>query len=302
MKVKCIKNVYKFKQGDYLKSYILKMAGKRAQQTDPESKALYKLIMNSLYGTTIKDKFRYAKRHVVVEGEEKLIVQTTKDTFESIEELKDNRFIITHNKKRVVCDSPLFIGFSILDFSKDIVYKFFHNELKAHYGDNVELLYMDTDSYIIELKCPSLDDELRGFLNPYIDFSNFPTNHPLYSSSRKGELGLLKIETGEKKIKEFVCLRPKVYSLHVKGDEDIKPLKGLSYAAQKDISHIDYLTCLTNQVTTTKDMYNLRNVGGVMSLIKSNKVALRLLDDKRYWLDATKSLAYGHPRLSEEGR
>ena len=45
---------------------------------------------------------------------------------------------------------PFFIGFSILDMSKHIIYDFYYNVLKNTF-DNVELLGQDMDSLIVQL-------------------------------------------------------------------------------------------------------------------------------------------------------
>ena len=45
---------------------------------------------------------------------------------------------------------PFFIGFSILDMSKYIIYDFYYNMLEKTF-DNVELLGQDTDSLIVQL-------------------------------------------------------------------------------------------------------------------------------------------------------
>ena len=46
-----------------------------------------------------------------------------------------------------------------------------------------------------------------------MNLSNFPPGHDLYHNSRKGQLGLLKSQTGHVAIKEVICLAPKAYSI-----------------------------------------------------------------------------------------
>ena len=145
------------------------------------------------------------------------------------------------------------------------------------------------------MTCQDLDKELATTLHPYIDFSNYKSDHPLHSTSRKGQLGLLKSETGEKKIIEYVGIRPKVYSLLVEGDDVIKTLKGVPHSVQYTITHQDYKNCLFNNYTTRNVFKTLRNVKGQMVTLQVGKVGLQSLDDKRLLLDQTKSVAYGHP-------
>ena len=49
-------------------------------------------------------------------------------------------------------DKPIYIATSILDLSKSLMYDYYYTNLKPKYKDNVSLLYMDTDSLILEIK------------------------------------------------------------------------------------------------------------------------------------------------------
>ena len=46
-------------------------------------------------------------------------------------------------------NTPIYIGTSILDLSKLFMFDYYYNNLKLKYKDNVSLLYMDTDSFIL---------------------------------------------------------------------------------------------------------------------------------------------------------
>ena len=48
-------------------------------------------------------------------------------------------------------DKPIYIGTSILDLSKSLMYDYYNNNLKSKYKDDVSLLYMDTDSFTHEV-------------------------------------------------------------------------------------------------------------------------------------------------------
>ena len=55
---------------------------------------------------------------------------------------------------------PLYLGISILDISKILLYKFWYCYIKPKYGDRAKLSYTDTDSFIIYIKT---DDFLKIF-------------------------------------------------------------------------------------------------------------------------------------------
>lgn len=48
------------------------------------------------------------------------------------------------NKKTVMFDKPIYVDLSVLEISKTLMYDFRYNCMKTYYGDDNELLYMDT--------------------------------------------------------------------------------------------------------------------------------------------------------------
>ena len=58
---------------------------------------------------------------------------------------------IEMKKTRIKMNKPLYLGMSILDISKTLMYKFWYDYFKPKYRDRAKLRYMDTDSFIIKL-------------------------------------------------------------------------------------------------------------------------------------------------------
>ena len=48
-------------------------------------------------------------------------------------------------------NTPIYLGMSILDISKMLMYKFWYDYIKPKYGDRTKLCYTDTDSVIIHI-------------------------------------------------------------------------------------------------------------------------------------------------------
>ena len=53
---------------------------------------------------------------------------------------------------RVKMTKPLYLGISILDISKILMYKFWYDYIGPKYGDRAKICYTDTDSFIIYIK------------------------------------------------------------------------------------------------------------------------------------------------------
>ena len=49
-------------------------------------------------------------------------------------------------------NKPVYVGLSILDLSKTLMYKFWYDYVKPKYGGNAKLCYMDTGSFIVHVK------------------------------------------------------------------------------------------------------------------------------------------------------
>ena len=105
-------------------------------------------------------------------------------------------------------DKPIYIGTSILDLSKSLMYDYYCNNLKSKYKDNVSLLYMDTDSFILEIKTSDAYEDMIDNIDIY-DASNYKSGDVLFSSKNKRLLVSLKMNWV---MSEFLGLRPKSYA------------------------------------------------------------------------------------------
>ena len=59
---------------------------------------------------------------------------------------------IEMKKTRVKMTKPLYLGMSILDISKILMYEFWYDYINPRYGGRAKLCYRDTDSFIIYIK------------------------------------------------------------------------------------------------------------------------------------------------------
>ena len=119
-------------------------------------------------------------------------------------------------KIKVVMSKPVYLEQAILDLSKLIMYEFHYDYMLPKYGENLKLCYMDTDSFVYDIKTKDFykdiaaDVETRFDTSGYID--DIADNRPLPVGKNKKVIGLMKDELGGGIMKEFVSLRPKMYS------------------------------------------------------------------------------------------
>ena len=86
-----------------------------------------------------------------------------------------------------------------------------YEDIKMKYGNNSRKLFTDTDSLMYEIK---IQDVYEDFSNnkEMFDFSNYSAKSKYYDNSNKLVVGKMEDETADLAIKEFVELKPKMYS------------------------------------------------------------------------------------------
>ena len=86
-------------------------------------------------------------------------------------------------KTRVKMNKPLYLGMSILDISKTLMYKFWYDYLKPKYEDKIKLCYLDTDSFIIYIKTEDFFEDID--VEKWFDTSKFDKKDKKTSFNRE---------------------------------------------------------------------------------------------------------------------
>ena len=109
---------------------------------------------------------------------------------------------------------------SILEVSKTLMCKLWYDFIKPKFQDNAKLCYMDTDSFIINIKTDDFYEDIADDVKKGFDTSNYEIDGPLPTGYNKKVIGLIKDELGGKFKTEFAALRPKNYSYLMDGSMD----------------------------------------------------------------------------------
>ena len=109
---------------------------------------------------------------------------------------------------------PLYLGMSILDISKTLMYEFWYDYIGPKYEGKAKLCYTDTDSFIINIKTEDFFEDISNDVERWFDTSNYNENdqRTLPIGKNKKVPGLFKDELGGKIITEVVTLRAKTYA------------------------------------------------------------------------------------------
>ena len=92
---------------------------------------------------------------------------------------------IEMKKTKVKMNKPAYLGLSILEISKTLMYEFWYDYIKPKYQNNAKLCYMDTDSFIIHLKTEDFYKDIADGVKNRYDTSNYGVDRPLPKGMNK---------------------------------------------------------------------------------------------------------------------
>ena len=193
-------------------------------------------------------------------------------------------------------NKPIYLGFSILEISKTLMYEFWYDYMKSKHDNKVKLCYMDTDSFIMNIKTNDFYEDIANDIENRFYTSNYEVNKPLPTGKNKKVIGLMKDELGGKIITEFVTLRPKTYSFLTDDGKEDKKAKGTKKCViKKMIKFNDYKKCLLNDEVILKSQQRFISKKHDVYTENINKKALSNDDVKRIVSsDKITSYPYGY--------
>ena len=302
MKLKKIHRGIKFIESAFLKPYIDKNTSLRTQAKNNFEKDFFKLMNNSVFGKTMEN-IRNRVNVKLVDTGEQFKKLTAKPNYESRKIFNENLVSVHMKKTSLTMNKPVYLGMSILDLSKIVMFDFHYKYIKPKYGKQAKLLFTDTDSFLYEIQTEDFYKDIAGDVRDRFDTSDYPEGHPsgIPTGINKKVLGMFKDEAAGKVIKEFVGLRAKLYSYKMDEGKENKRCKGIKKAVvEKSIRHEDYKTCLTTGKEQLRRQNIIRSYEHELYTEEVNKVALSAADDKRYLLkDTYDTLAWGHHRIRD---
>ena len=129
-------------------------------------------MINSVYGKAMENlrKRIYAR---LVNNEKDYWKHVNKPTFIS-QKVFDKNFVAVHDIKPVLTfNNPVYVGFTILELSKWLMYDFHYNFIKKNFDAN--LLFTDPESVIYEIKSKDVYVEFFKYKHLF-DFTKYQLN------------------------------------------------------------------------------------------------------------------------------
>ena len=201
--------ILKFKRSDWLKKYIDFNTDKRKNAANFFEKDLFKLMNNSVFGKTMEN-LRKRISVKLVNNAKDYVRCISKPSFVSRKIFSKNSVAIHEIKPVLTLNKPIYVGFSILDLSKLLMYEFHYKYIKSKF--DAKLLFTDKDSLVYEIKTEDVYENFYQDKNLF-NFREYPLDSKLFDPDNKKLIGKKKDEFKGRIISEFVGLKSNMYSL-----------------------------------------------------------------------------------------
>ena len=73
-----------------------------------------------------------------------------------------NLLAIEMKQIKVKMNKPVYLGLSVLEISKILMYEFWYDYIKPKYQNKAKLCYMDTDCFIINIKTEDFYEDIAN--------------------------------------------------------------------------------------------------------------------------------------------
>ena len=281
LKLRKVHRVIEFHQETWLKEYIDVNTELRKKASNDFEKDFFKLMNNAVFGKTMEN-FRKHRDIKLVKTDKKRNKLVSEPNYHTMKLIDNNLAIIEMRKVKVKMSKPIYLALSILDISKITMYEFWYDYVKSKYEDKARLCYMDTDSFVVNIKTKDFYKDIAENVKERFDTSDYIYDRPLPTGVNKKVICLMKDEFGGDIIREFVALRPKAYLYITNYCIEMKKAKGTKkYVVKKMLRFEDYKKCLFSNGKVLKSQQRFKSENHEVYTENINKIALSCDDDKR---------------------
>ena len=139
----------------------------RTEAKNDFEKDFFKLMNNGVFGKTMKNVRKDKDIELVTTNKRRNYLVSELNSYEKI--LSENLSAKEMKKIKVKMNKPEYLGLSILEISKRLMYEFW-------YQQNAKLCYMDTDSFIIHIKTEEVYEDIADDVEKRFDTSYYEVN------------------------------------------------------------------------------------------------------------------------------
>ena len=131
-----------------------------------------------------------------------------------------------NEKTQIFMNKPVYLGLSILELSRILIFGFWYDYVKPKYGEKTKLCYMDTDSFIVYIKTDGIYKDIAEHVETRFDTSDYELDRPLPKGKNRKVTGIMKDQFGGRIITQTAGLRATTYSYSTDDGSEDKKAKG----------------------------------------------------------------------------
>ena len=322
LKVTKVHRILTFDEKPFLEKYIDLNTELRKQSKNELEKDLFKLMNNAIFGKSMENVLNRSNVKLINNNPEKLLKLIKQPNFQNAYQISNRLALVESKPIKTIFNKPIYMGAVILETSKLHMHEFWYDHLKEKCNDKIQLIYTDTDSFVIEVETDDIYKDMYEDGHLY-DFSDYPKDHPNFNLNNKKVYVIFKDDLNGKIIPEFTADKPKMYSYEyidnyldmlkncehneyksikskIHSNEYIdnctilnkNKLKGIKISV--DLKHNEYKRSLHKEELIYKNFYNLQLNKQKIYLDENNKMSLNPFDSKSHWNDNINSVPYGY--------
>ena len=172
LKLKTVQRVIRFNQKAWLEPYIDMNTKLRKEAKNGFEKGFLKLMNNSVFGKTVEN-IRKHRNIKLVTTDKRRNQLASEPNYHTTKYFSENLMAIEMKKTKVKMSKPIYLGMSILNVSKTLMYEFWYDYIKPKYQDKAKLCDMDTDSFIIHIRTKDFYEDIANDVEKWFDTSNY---------------------------------------------------------------------------------------------------------------------------------
>ena len=148
----------------------------RTEAKSEFEKDFFKLINNAVFGKTMENITKHRDIKLVTTDKRKNQLASESNSHTTKYSL-ENLMAIRKKKTKVKMNNLIYLDMSMLDISKTLMYEYWHDYIKPKYQrtcrqEKAKLCYMDTDSFIINIKTGDFYEDIADDVEKWFDLSN----------------------------------------------------------------------------------------------------------------------------------
>ena len=155
----------------------------RKEAKNEFEKDFFKLMNNSVFGKTMENIRNHRDiKLVTLDKRRKRLV--SEPIYHLHQKSSEHLMAMEKKKTKVKMTKPIYLGMSILDISKTLMYELWYDYIKPKYEDRAKLCYTDTDSFVIHIITEDFFEDIAPDVDVRFDTSNYDENDKKTSSNR----------------------------------------------------------------------------------------------------------------------